>query len=343
MPARPWVKPPTKLGKCLLLGVLFTSLWLLGPIGTSPLSVSAAHAQGRGEDGVEKVIKLRILESNAERSASKTGQSAEAERFEAEKAAELTQLTARSVRKRLKAAGIKDFSVTTPKAHEILVRVRGNASRAVLAGIVVPSGRLELRSVEEAGARWVRAAAHLPDGVELRQKEGSLDAAQAYLWSADAELLRAALASLEANPLHKSVLIDGARKIELYPAHGGWRTLVLSAPIATQQDVASAAIHQGKTGEPYVQLLFQKDLSDALESDRTLSMNANSWAVLLDGEVVSVLSSRAHNLGASLNIKPPEPLRTRQARQGWAQQVAGRLAAYIPVRLVEDRMIAPKK
>lgn len=343
MPARVALKYATKLGKCLLLGAFSTSLWLLSPTLSGPERLGTAHAQGRGHDEVEKVIKLRILGSKGEKPAPKVAQGTPEDKFETKKIAEITQLTARSIRTRLKAAGVRDFSVTSTKSRTILVRVRGNIEREVIAGIVVPSGRLELRPVQPAGANWVRALADLPAGVELRQEKESLDAAHAYLWSADAETLRAALAVLEKTSVKNVNPIDGALKFNLYPADGGWRALALSAPIATHQDVASASISQGKTGEPFVQVIFQNNLSDAIRTNSTLSEDATSWAVLLDGEVVSLLNSRGHNLGSSLSIKAPAQLRTRQARQAWAKQVAGRLAAYIPVPLIEDSQIAPLK
>lgn len=343
-PARVALTQPNRLGKRLLLGMLCASFLALSPTLSGPLDPGAAHALGRGNDGVEKVIRLRILRPKGDKPASEAAQETELDRFEAEKAAEMTQLTARRIRTRLKAAGIKDFSVTSAQSRSILVRVRGNTSRQVVAGIVVPRGRMELRPIEPAGTRWVRALADLPVGVELRQKQGSFDANQAYLWSADAEKLHSVLRFLENNPSRNIISAGSGLKFTVFPdTGGGWRTLTLSAPIATHDDVASASIRQGKTGESYVQLLFENDLSDALLPNGALTDDAALWAVLLDGEVVSVLGSRAHHLGSSLNITAPEQLGTRDARQAWAQQVAGRLAAYIPVPLIEDRTSTPKK
>jgi|GEM_PF-6108029 len=338
--ARAGMRAPITPGKRLLFGVLFTGLLGLSP-APGPLDWGAAYAQERGQQGAEKVVKLRIFEAKAEKSAPQPAQDVSADRFAAQKTAELTQLSARRIRERLKAAEIKDFSVTSSNSGAILVRVRGHVAREVITGIVVPRGRLELRPVEPAGVYWVRASAALPAGIKVRQEPGSLDANHAYLWSADEQTLRDALQVLESSAGQNEVAPGAPLKFAVYPDDAGWRSLALSPPIATHQDVASASMRQGKTGEPFVQLLFQKDLGDALQANAALSAHANSWAVLLDGEVVSLLSSGAQNLGNSLNIKAPAPLRTRSARHAWAQQVAGRLAAYIPVPLIEDRVSTP--
>lgn len=351
------------LAKCLLSGLIFASAWLLVPTQNGLILSDEAQAQALSgdRDEVEKLVTLRILGSldrapnkaqgakkqAAQKSATHTepdNTESGSGTFEREKSLELTQLVARSVRKRLKAAGIKDFSVKSSKSFIIQVRVRGSMTRSLIAGIVVPRGRFELRPVEPSGSRWVRALAHLPPGVELRQKEGSIDASEAYLWSANANTLRTAIHFLQTNPLKGIRPAQGALKFAVYPDdRGGWRTLTLSEPIATHKDIASAAIDQGHSGESYVRLLFHNQLSDALDANGALSGDANLWAVLLDGEVVSVLSGRAHNLGNSLSIMAPDQLRTPQARQSWARQVAGRLAAYIPVPVIEDDLAAPVK
>src|SRR5690554_670209 len=127
-PARVAFTQPNRLGKRLVLGMLCASFLVLSPTLSEPLAPGAAHALGRGNDGVEKVIRLRILRPKGQKPASQTEQPTEVDKFEAEKAAEMTQLTARRIRTRLKAAGIKDFSVTSAHTRSILVRVRGNTS-----------------------------------------------------------------------------------------------------------------------------------------------------------------------------------------------------------------------
>lgn len=339
--ARAAKRAPLTPGQRLFWRVLLTALLSLSPAAGALGGAGTAHAQQRGQRGAEKIVKLRILETKSPDSTPEAAKNPSADRFAAQKRAALTQLTARHIRTRLKAAEIKDFSVTRSGLSTILVRVRGHVAREVITGIVVPRGQLELRPVQPAGAYWLRASAALPAGVQLRQEQGSLDADQAYLWSADAQTLRDALQVLEASAGPGIAAPGGALKFAIYPDDAGWRSLALSSPIATHRDVASASIRQGKTGEPFVQLLFQNDLGHAFQANTAVSADASSWAVLLDGEVVSLLSSRAQNLGNSLNIKAPAPLRTRSARQAWAQQVAGRLAAHIPVALIEERVSPP--
>ncbi|QDG53119.1 hypothetical protein FIV42_20950 [Persicimonas caeni] len=272
-------------------------------------TVGLAYA---GEGGRAKV-KLIVADSVDSKSAD--------EAYERARLQEITKEAARRVRKRLKTARIKNFDVETEAPRTVRVSAGGGVSHSLLAGIVAPQGRFALRPVEPVGERWTKISTKLPAGVEVRQKKGSLEAEDAYLWSRSRAKLAKAIAQVDA----------GAYEIETYPAGGGWRTLALAAPVATHKDVAGASIRMGKTGDVYVRLTFRHKVSAAHLAART----HRTFAVVLDEEVVATFQRIDTSFGSSLTVTAPEHLQSDRARKLWAQQVAGRLAAYMTVPLIE--------
>jgi hypothetical protein len=333
----------------LLLGLIFVSFVLVGPM------LGAAAALGDSSGDAEAVVKLVVVESSkeADEPSSEAGAKPDGEQepigdeLKSEMTRQVTKLAADRLRDRLKAAEIKRFSVTSDEPRTIVVRARGGVSRELLAGIVAPAGRFELRPVLSVGEGWVKAMRELPGGVKLRQEEGSVDPDDAYLWSADRAKLHATATRAAQRYLERESLDENAIEVATYPAAGGWRTLALGSAVATQADVAHAAIRQGKTGETYVRLLFKRELSghglSNAGAEHSILGASRTWAIVLDGEVVSVMDRAANSLGNSLSVMAPEHLRTRDARRIWAQQVAGRLAAYMPITLMEVRAAPDSK
>lgn len=248
---------------------------------------------------------------------------------EREKSAQLTKLAAERLRARLKAARLKDADISVRDERTIVARARGNVSRQTLAGIVVPQGDFALRPLLAVGERWMSQIDQLPEGVKLRQGKESLEAKDAYLWSDNLNTLRRALKALG-----PQIGAPDELELSVYPSGDGWRALALGPPAATHKDIARATISQGQTGEDFVRMEFNRDLS-ARTKTLALSGDAQRWAMVLDGEVVSLLPRTGDALGKSLSAAAPEELTAPARRRAWAQQVAGRLAAFIPIQLIE--------
>lgn len=313
--------------------ILGRGLWLAAVLLLCLYPVGIQARDGTTRDA-ETVVTLWVSDEavrGVPSSTNATPGSEDADAHAREKLNKITQLAAQRLRTRLKAARIKDVAVTTGTARTIVVRARGSVSRELLAGIVVPQGDFALRPVLEVGQRWLGVLDHLPEGVSLRQDSASLDQADAFLWSKSPRPLQAAI---RATAPHLNLGDDVA--LLPYPSAGGWRTLALGAPVATHADLQSASIRQGQAGDHFVQLGFSHDLSAGYAAPGTVPGTAQRWALVLDGEVVAVLVHSPDSLKSALSVAPPAQLASRDAQLQWAQQVAGRLAAYMPIQLVES-------
>ena len=235
--------------------------------------------------------------------------------------AEIADRAVPRLKARLRAARIKHVVVQARDAGSIFVEAGGGLSRQALLGLLVPPGAFQLRRVVKSGRDWQTYSPGAPEGVELRQPSGSMKPEEAFVWSE-----------------RRSRIEEVARKAQLegvtvfaYPHSGGWRTLSLSDPILETDAIGGAEIRPGTTGEPFVSASLAK------RPDTQLHLQARHrgtrWAVVLDGEVVAMLE---HTPGATgdLNIPAPDHLSGQQAQMQWARQVAARLAAPMPPRLV---------
>ncbi len=275
------------------------------------LAGSARRAAAADEPG-EATVRLMVAETAKDKSHDA--------KLERDKLSHMIEMAAKRLRRRLATAHIKQYTVETEKPNTIRVHAYGGVTHALLAGIVVPQGRFELRPAVALGDQWTRASGKLPKGVEIRQEAGSMAVEDAYLWSHSRHSLEKAVAATG---------ITGF-DVKYYPAAGGWRTLALGKPVATQDDVARARIRRGNTGETYVRVSFHHKVTSRLPHQAQ-----RRWAVVLDGEVVSTMRRMGEDFGAALSVTAPRYLTSESARVTWAQQVAGRLSAYMSVPLVE--------
>ena len=244
------------------------------------------------------------------------------EAFSADTLEEITSEAADRIRKRMRAAEIKHWDVVTSGRNRIRINVYSRYSRARLASILVPSGEMAIRPVLSVGGEWTERISKVPEGVELRQPEESMRADAAFLWSRSRRALRKVV---------QDVPLPGV-DVEVYPYKGGWRTVALGTPVATHKSVRSASIERGGGGEAYIRL--QLDATAAPERTNRHSVGSR-WALVLDGEVVRVWQEASDTLDTAINLRPPRHLGSKESKLIWSQQVAGRLAAYIPVPLVE--------
>ena len=229
------------------------------------------------------------------------------------------------IRKRLTAAGIKFTNVqVTEDATTIVVEADPDHDVQMLEGLVIPPGEFAVRAVQQVGRRWVEMTDEMPDGVELRTGEDALDRDDAYVWSESRRRLESFLADVE---------IPSA-DLAVYATGGGWRSVTLGDALATHEDVRSTEIRRVRTGAPFVAVELDPEAKAAFEN--IAKPKGLRFAAVLDGEVVSLMKPTALSEHL-LSIPAPEYLSGFEALMGWARQVAGRLAARIPVQMVPLR------
>ncbi|MFP4597739.1 MAG: hypothetical protein ACLFVJ_05780 [Persicimonas sp.] len=285
------------------------ALWLV-------LVVASMFVSTGARAGSEATTVRVVVAASAE---STTGDSGE--QFQRAKLDQITKQVADRLDTRLDAAQIKHFTVEVKDARIIEVRARGDISASLLAGLVIPAGAFEFRPVEPVGDQWMRRLPGLPEGVELRQPEGSMVSTEAYLWSRNERTLRQVIEDAD---------LDGF-ELAVYPADGGWRTVAMGAPAVTHRDIEAASIRQSKTGQSHVRLDFKRAISDSRDSARV----PGAWAAVVDGEIVTMWQRGDDRIGDALTLPAPSHLGSRSARLQWSRQVAGRLAAHIPVPMLE--------
>jgi hypothetical protein len=234
---------------------------------------------------------------------------------------ELAERVAERIRTRLETARIKYYDVRVSDGT-VVVKVGGDVGRRLAAGIAFPPGDAQIRPVLDVGAQWQKRLADVPDTVELRQGENLLDREDAHLWSTDRATLQSFL---------DDVSLEGAEAF-VYAGDDGWRTMALGSPILSDADIRGSRIASVQNGTPYVALELSQSGSQRLE--RRSGADDRKWAVVVDGEIVAVMKRLTFSEG-DLLISTPKHLPNDDAEMNWARQVAGRLAAPIPIPLAE--------
>ncbi|MGM0555187.1 MAG: hypothetical protein ACQEVA_02310 [Myxococcota bacterium] len=248
--------------------------------------------------------------------------SVEGENFPDDTLKEITTEAAERIRKRLRAAEIKHWDVVTSGRNQIRISVYSPFARGRLASILVPAGEMSIHPVLYVGDKWTEQLSRLPEGVELRQPDDSMRAEAAFLWSRSRRTLNKAIAA---------VPLPGV-EVNVYPYEGGWRTVAMGSSVATHRSIQSVSIEHGNSGDSYVRLNL--DAAGAPE-ESTRYGSGSQWALVLDGEIVRSWHATGETLETTINLRPPRHLGSKDAQSFWSQQVAGRLAAHIPVPLVE--------
>ncbi len=240
--------------------------------------------------------------------------------------AEISIKVAERIEKRLDAIGIKNHEVEFDGGRNLRVTAFGNHSEPIIKGAVIPSGRLEIRPVLVNDSPWADLSAALPDNIELRSESGIFRTDRLYLFSFSSSQLWRALQ--EHSP-------DG-EEFEIFPDGDGWRSLRLGPPAATDGDVQSVRLRRNPAGIPFVALSLSAQAAQEIRSSAS-SEQVRHLAIVLDGEVVGLHPYSERGFSETLTLDPPTHLSSVEARDNWAMQVAGRLAAPIPVRLVETQ------
>ena len=236
---------------------------------------------------------------------------------------EVGRRVTKRLRDRMDAAGVKFSTVERLEDGTLKITVNADLGRPLLEGIVVPAGDFALSPILKVGDRWASKSGEMPDGIELRQREESMDPRDAFLWSSSRSALEAFIEAVE---------LPGSRVLTFAHA-GGWRTVTLGEPVVTHEQLATSRIRSVRTGAPYVSLELSSDGQRRFRSHRAGAATEGSFAAVLDGEVVAMVDRTALTEG-TLNLTAPDQIDGTTALANWARQVAGRLAAPIPVAVI---------
>lgn len=222
---------------------------------------------------------------------------------------------------RVDAAELKFSMVDRVGPSTVEVGLEADVGRGLLRGLALAPGRMQLRVIRHIGVRWQRQSSKLPEGVEIRQGE-ELEKERAYLWSSDRETLRSYVNQISFDDVD----------VEMYATASGWRTYALGETVATHDSVVGTDIGHVETGAPYVSVDLDGPAQRSFQkASRQLG---GPFAMVLDREIVGLVDDSAMTDGV-LHVGAPESVRGDRALLNWARQVAGRLAAPIPVKIVE--------
>lgn len=224
--------------------------------------------------------------------------------------AHLNQMVLEALQKRTEAAGMRGTQVTNA-GSDLKISVPKKWKRSFIDPIVLAPGRLEVRALSPMAVDWVQKASQLPVGVELR------GAAEPFLWSADRRILDQ-VAEKFSTPTEMVVVAK-------HPE--GWRTYSGTQVLGREADIDVAKADRSPNGGAFISIRFRTSMVDRLATPAFLDVK--TWLVILDGEVLGLVSSTALATG-SIELSAPVSLPSDGQRQ-WVSQVAGRLAAPLPI------------
>lgn len=237
---------------------------------------------------------------------------------------EMAQMAAERVEKRLATIGVGDYRVRVLPSNDLEVQVFGRHRAETIKSAVIPPGQMDIRPVLVDDTPWMDLEELLPDDIELRAEPGSFQTDRLYLYSPNASSLHSFLGRVSL----------GAKEIYIFPHRDGWRTLALGESLATERAVEGVSMHRTPSAIPFVRVQLNEEAVDEIRTGARRE-DARHLAILLDGEIVSLVRFGERHFSSELTLEVPEYLRTSDARSGWAMQVAGRLAAPIPIILAE--------
>ncbi len=229
------------------------------------------------------------------------------------KRAAIAKETAARLQTRLDAAGFRHATAQAiGGVGEVLVVVHDReATRGWVERVVFGRGELTLQPVLAYGDLWVSLEGSLPDGMEVRG-----EGAESYVYGLDAGAMVEFASRL--------ALADAA--VHVAPSGVGWKLVALGSPVASQGDVSDVKLGQGRLGDRFVTMRLSGGASA-----RWSGGEASEWAVVLDGEVVTLSPRPSAERSRELLVMCPK---AAQSDRTCASQIAGRAAAHIPVVLM---------
>lgn len=227
------------------------------------------------------------------------------------------ELTAERLRKRFVAAGIKEFELRTASPTTLFLETGWDHDRGWMEALIASPGMLELRRVTPGKPNWLGLARQIPEGIELRGDHPP------YLWSAR----RSALQTF----LQRITLPNG--RLTVFPDEGGYRSVSLGEVVATQRQVKRASAQQSSTGAPFIAIDFETAVGASLAVAHVSEVE--QIAIVLDGELIGYVPAKSFLDRATVRLSPPQGAvpDDRVQRNLWVRQVAGRLAAPLPIAI----------
>jgi hypothetical protein len=215
---------------------------------------------------------------------------------------------------RLVAAHVNDAVIKVLPSGDLAVEFRAKETLDWYRGLLLSPGNVEVRPVYTYGFNWMSLASDLPKSIEFRGENPQPD----FIWSNDRSALEKTIARIKTPDF---VFVVG-------PDSAGWRSYTLGQPIGGAVDFKKVRVRKSSGGMAYVTLSVATTMVDRLAASELSEVQ--DWAIVLDGEVVSVLS-REDLVKGKLELTAPQRLTSREESATWARQVAGRLAAQMPV------------
>lgn len=224
-------------------------------------------------------------------------------------------LAAERLRKRLTAAGIKEFVISIEDASTLRLETGVDADEAWMEALIASPGRAELRPVLANQPDWLELASQMPAGIEIRGGE------ETWVWSAKRWPLQ--------DWLRRLALPDVAVKV--FPSDAGYRSYTLGEPLASERDVRGVEVRQSAAGEAFATVTFDPAIAARLAGS-SLS-GVEQCGLVLDGEVIGFVPTETLKTENRVRLSAPQGAvpDQRRYREAWVQQVAGRLAAPLPV------------
>ena len=178
-------------------------------------------------------------------------------------------------------------------------------------------GKVEVRRTTPSKPDWLGFARELPEGIEIR---GDLPP---YLWSAKRGTLSQFLARVS--------LPDGA--LLVFPDDNGFRSVSLGATVATERQIKGVKARQSSTGGSFVSVDFETAVGASLAAAHVSEVEP--VAIVLDGELVAFVPAKSFLEHSPIRLSVPDGAvpNNRAQRDLWVRQVAGRLAAPLPIAI----------
>ena len=224
-------------------------------------------------------------------------------------------LTEQQLTLRLEAAGVKEFAFHPNRAGTLVMETGWGHDPAWMEALLTAPGQVDLREVRPAKVDWLPLASTMPEGIEVRGDEVP------YLWSSSRDRLQKFLARI--------TIAEG--KVLVFVEDGGFRSVTLGASLGSRKQIARSSARTTPRGGSFVELQFADSVRGRLAD--TSAVGVEKVAIVLDGEVVGFVSAKSiRERTASRLAAPNEVVRSDRAAQAlWVRQVAGRLAASLPI------------
>lgn len=218
------------------------------------------------------------------------------------------------LKSRLETAGVSDAVVKKQPSGDLTVEFRPKQPLSWYKALLLSPGVIEFRPIFAHGFNWMSVAGELPADVEFRGDNPQPD----YLWASERTPLELAVKRIMSNDF--SFVVG--------PAERGWRTYTLGKSINGPDELKRVKVRKSSGGLAYVTFSVPTSMVDRLAAPELSEVK--EWAIVLDGEVVQVVSRETLATG-KLEMTAPQRLTSREDTAGWARQVAGRMAASMPI------------